>query len=101
MGIAIVRHRLFNIDVVISKALIVGAFAVFTSAVYLIVVVGIGGLVGATSNTLLSVVATAIVAIAFQPVRARARRLADRFVYGERATPYEMLASFAGRMAGS
>jgi signal transduction histidine kinase len=40
-----------------------------------------------------------VLAIAFQPVRARARRFADRLVYGKRATPYEVLAEFSDRMS--
>jgi GAF domain-containing protein len=47
----------------------------------------------------LSAVAAAIVALVFQPVRVRARRLADRVVYGRRATPYELLADFSERVA--
>ena len=43
-------------------------------------------------SPLLSAVAAAVVAVAFQPVRERARRLANRVVYGKRATPYEVLA---------
>jgi signal transduction histidine kinase len=101
IGIAILRYRLFDIDVVISKTVVIGAFAAFITAVYLVVVVGIGGLVGSGSNTLLSVIATAIVALAFQPIRTRARRLADRIVYGARATPYEVLSEFSQRVAGS
>ena len=48
----------------------------------------------------LSVVATAVVAVAFQPVRERVQRVANRLVYGARATPYEVLSDFADRMAG-
>ena len=42
-----------------------------------------------------------MVAVAFQPVREWVQRLANRLVYGRRATPYEVLADFAGRMAGA
>ena len=52
-------------------------------------------------SLLLPIVATAVVAIAFQPVRERVQRLANRLVYGKRATPYEVLAQFADRMAGT
>jgi signal transduction histidine kinase len=44
--------------------------------------------------------AAAIVALAFQPVRRRAQRLANRVVYGERATPYEVLTNLGARLAG-
>jgi signal transduction histidine kinase len=44
-------------------------------------------------------VATAIVAIGFQPVRERVQRVANRLVYGQRATPYEVLSEFSGHVA--
>ena len=56
---------------------------------------------GRRPNVVLAVVATAIVAVAFQPVRAWAQRLANRFVYGERATPYHVLSDFSDRLAGT
>ena len=98
-AVAILRYRLFDIDVVISKTLVYGALAVFVTVVYLALVVGIGALVGGSGNRALSIVATAMVAVAFQPVRHWVQRLVNRVVYGERATPYEMLSELSGRMA--
>jgi signal transduction histidine kinase len=98
IGIAILKYRLWDIDVVIRKALIVAVLAVFFTLVYAFVVGFVGALVGARSTTGLSFVAAALVAIGFQPVLARARRFADRFVYGKRATPYEVLAEFSERV---
>jgi signal transduction histidine kinase len=102
-AIAILKYRLYDIDVVINKTLVVGALAVFITLVYLAVVVGVGALVGAGGrpNAALSIAATAIVAVAFQPLRERARRFANRVVYGRRATPYEVLSEFSGRMGES
>ena len=97
-GVAILKYRLYDIDVVIRKTVVVGLMAVFISAVYAGLVIGVGALVGSGGNAALSAVAAAIVAVAFQPVRVRARRLADRLVYGKRATPYEVLSEFAERM---
>jgi signal transduction histidine kinase len=99
IGVAILKYRLYEIDVVISKAVIYGTIAVFITAVYVGLVVGVGTLVGDRGNAFLSAVAAAIVALAFQPVRQWARRLANRVVYGKRATPYEVLSGFAERMA--
>ena len=45
--------------------------------------------------------ATAIVAVAFQPVRERLQKVANRLVYGKRATPYEVLSQFSERVAES
>ncbi|MGH2703586.1 MAG: hypothetical protein ACRDJ4_00375, partial [Actinomycetota bacterium] len=90
-GIAILKHGLYDIDVVISRTLVYGALAAFITLVYVSVVVGVGRLVGAADrpNLGLSLAATAIVAVAFQPVRSRLQGLANRLVYGERLSPYE------------
>jgi signal transduction histidine kinase len=103
IGIAIFRYHLYDIDVVINKTLVYGSLAIFITGVYVAIVVGIGSLAqrGARPSLVLSIAATAVVAVAFQPVRERVQRLANRLVYGRRATPYEVLADFAGRMAGA
>jgi signal transduction histidine kinase len=95
IGIAILRHRLFDIDVVINRTVLFGLLAAFITAIYVGIVVGIGSLVGGRGNLFLSIVATAIVAVAFQPIRTRARHFANRLVYGKRATPYEVLSTFS------
>ncbi|MEV6633258.1 histidine kinase [Actinoplanes sp. NPDC051470] len=89
-GAAILRHRLYDIDPVINKSLVLGAMAALVTAGYAVVVAGVGRLVGGY-GTLLSLLATGLVAVAFEPLRTRVQRLADRLVYGRRATPYEAL----------
>jgi signal transduction histidine kinase len=106
-GIAIFKYRLYDIDVVISKTIVYGSLAAFITLVYVLIVVGIGSLgsgfgrAGSRPDLGLSILATAVVAVAFQPVRERAQRLANRLVFGQRATPYEALSEFAGRMGGT
>jgi signal transduction histidine kinase len=103
VSVAILKYRLYDIDVVISRTLVYGTLAAFITAVYVGIVVGIGSLVGSggKSNLALSIVATAIVAVAFQPVRERLQKVANRLVYGKRATPYEVLSQFSQRVAES
>ena len=98
IGVSVLRYRLFDLDVVINKALLVGALAVFITVVYVAIVVGVGTLVGSQASPFLSAVAAAVVALAFQPLRRRAQRIADRLVYGRRATPYEVLSEFSERV---
>jgi signal transduction histidine kinase len=95
IGIAILQYRLYDIDVVIRKTLVVGVLAAFIGVVYVAVVVGLGSF---ADSPALRIAATALVAVAFQPVRDRANRWANRLVYGARATPYEVLARFGDRV---
>jgi signal transduction histidine kinase len=92
-----------RIDVVISKTLVYAVLAGFITAVYVLLVVGIGSLDGSGGrpNLGLSIVATALVAVAFQPVRERAQRLANRLVYGRKATPYQALAQLSEQIGGA
>jgi class 3 adenylate cyclase len=101
IGIAVLKYRLYAIDIVISRTVLFVAMAAFISAVYVVLVVGIGSLVGKSggTNVFLSVTATALVAIAFEPVRRRAQRLANRLAYGNRAAPYDVLSGFSKRLA--
>jgi signal transduction histidine kinase len=101
IAVAILKYRLYDIDLVINKAVVFGALAAFFTGVYVAVVVGIGAMVGSRANTLLTVVAAVLIAVAFQPVRERARHLANRLVYGKRATPYEVLSEFSERMTAA
>ena len=100
-ALAILKYGLYEIDVVISRTLVYGSLAAFITAVYVGIVVGIGSLIGGGGkpNLVLSIVATAVVAVGFQPVRDRVQKLANRLVYGKRATPYEVLSEFSERVA--
>jgi len=104
IGLAILRYRLYDIDVVINKTLVYGALAAFITAIYVGIVVGLGALLGGTDeepNLGLSIVATALIALAFQPFKENVQKVANRMVYGNRSTPYEVLADFSARMVGS
>ena len=98
-GIAILKHRLYEVDVVIRRTLIFGTLAVFITVVYVAVVVLIG--TQATDSLVPSLIATTIVAALFQPIRRRVTRLANRLVFGKRAEPYEVLARFSDRVGAA
>ena len=100
MAIAILRHRLYDIDVIISRAVVYGLLSAAATGVYAGIVLGIGTFVGHRSGPLLTIAAAVTIALLFQPLRHRAQLLANRLVYGQRATPYQALSDFAGDMAG-
>ncbi len=99
--VAILRYRLYGIDVVISRTLTYAVLAGFITGVYALLVVVVGSAIGAgdEQNLALSIVAVAVVAITFEPLRNRVQRAANRLVYGERATPYDVLAQATRRLA--
>jgi signal transduction histidine kinase len=100
MAIAILKHRLYDIDVIISRAVVYGLLSAAATGVYAGIVLGIGTFVGHRSGPLLTIAAAVTIALLFQPLRHRAQLLANRLVYGQRATPYQALSDFAGDMAG-
>lgn len=99
IAFGVLKYRLYDIDIVINKAVVYGAIAVFITGVYLAVAIGIGSAIGSASDPVMSALAAAIVALAFQPVRRRAQHLANVLVYGKRATPYEVLSDLSTRFA--
>jgi signal transduction histidine kinase len=98
VAIAVLRHRLYDIDVIINRAVLLAVATAFVSVGYVTLVVLVGGNAHGFWPSLL---ATALVSLAFQPLRSRAVHLADRFAYGPRAVPYEALADFSRRLGDS
>jgi signal transduction histidine kinase len=101
IGIAVLRHRLYDVDLAISRTLAYGWLAVLVTAIYVALVVGVGSVVGhpAGPDLVLSLVATIVVALVSLPLRSRLQELANRLVYGRRQAPYESLAGFTRRLA--
>ena len=101
--VGILRYRLWDIDVLVNRALVYGALAGFIGIVYVAVVVTLGAALGTGDGpgAVASIAATALVAVAIEPVRERLVRLANRLVYGQRASPAELLTGFTDRLAES
>ena len=100
IAVAILKYGLYQIDVIINRAVSYGLLSAALTAVYAGIVVGIGTLAGYAGGPVLTVAAAVAVSVLFHPVRQRATLLANRFVYGKRASPYQVLADFAQDMAG-
>ncbi len=95
-AVAILRHQLFDIDLIINRALVLGLAALIVATGYVVLVVALGSALGAWAEGFwLSLLAFVVVAMGFQPLRRRVLRLADRVAYGRRAVPYEALAAFS------
>jgi signal transduction histidine kinase len=92
IGIAIINHRLFDIDVILNRTLVWLAMTIAVTGTYIGVVIGIGTLIGSERSLFLSLLATGLVAVGFQPLRQRVQRGTNRFLFGDRDEPYAVLA---------
>jgi signal transduction histidine kinase len=97
-GIAILRTRLWDIDGILHRALMYAALSACVIGLYMLVVVGIGSLLQTQGNILLSLLATGLIALLFQPLRQRLQRLVNRLLYGERDDPYTVLVRLSRRL---
>jgi len=92
LGIAILHHRLFDIDVVFNRTVAWLVMTIAVTGTYIGVVLGVGSLIGSRSSLVLSLVATGIVAVGFQPLHLRVQRVTSRLLFGDRDDPYTALA---------
>jgi signal transduction histidine kinase len=91
-AIAVLRYRLYDLDLVVKKTAIYSIVAIALTALYLAL------LGGATLVGLGPIPAGVVFLLTFTFARNRARKIADRIVYGKRATPFEVLSEFSERV---
>lgn len=91
IGVAILRHQLFDIDLIIRRALVYGVLSAGVVAAYIGIVGSLGALFNTGASLPTSLIATGAVALLFAPVRDRVQRGANRLVYGDRNDPYAVL----------
>ena len=96
--IAILRYNLYDIDVVINRTLVYGALTACIVGIYVFAVVALGALFQARGNLAVSLLATGLVAVAFQPLRGRLQRGVNRLMYGERDDPYAVVSRLGRRL---
>src|SRR6266568_2560795 len=102
IGIAVLRYRLYEIDILLNRAVLYGTLTAGMAGVYLAVVVAaqslrsVFGLKG--SSIPVQVIATVLAASALWPLHDRVQRRVDRLFYGDRGVPYEALARLGRRV---
>jgi signal transduction histidine kinase len=99
IGIAVTRHRLYEIDILLNRAALYGLLTAGVAAVYLAVVVIAHSLFGVQGRGLpVQIIATVLAAAALWPLHDRVQRRVDRLFYGDRGVPYEALARLGRRV---
>ena len=99
--IAILRYRLWNIDVVINRTLVYGGMTLGVVLVYVLAVGGLGLIFQTSGNLVISLIVTGLIAVAFNPVRERLQRGVNRLMYGQRDDPYAVLSTVSRQLQRS
>jgi len=98
IGIAILRHQLYDIDIIINRTLVYGILTASIAGLYVLVVVSLGTLFQAQGNLVISLFATGLIAVLFHPLRSRLQHGVNRLMYGERDDPYAVLSRLGRRL---
>jgi two-component system, NarL family, sensor kinase len=97
-SIAILRYRLYDINLVINRTLVYGALTVGVVVIYILIVTALGSLFRAQGNPLIALFATGLIAVLFQPSRQRLQSGVDRLFYGQRDDPLAALSQLGNRL---
>jgi hypothetical protein len=102
IGIAMLRYRLYDIDLVIRRTIVYGAVSLLLAATYVAAVVLLQSLLRpVTTGSDVAVAGSTLLVVAlFQPIRARVRAVVDRRFYRERYDAARTLDAFAQRLRG-
>jgi signal transduction histidine kinase len=98
LAIAILRYRLWDIDIIINRTLVYGALSASVVGLYALLVSGLGSFLPTRKNFVTSLVATGLIAVLFTALRVRLQRGVNRLMYGERDDPYAVLSRLGRRL---
>lgn len=98
IGIAILRYRLWDINILINRTIVYAILTICIVALYVLVIGSLSTLFQVKGNLLISLIATGIVAVLFQPLRNRLQQSVNRLMYGERDDPYAVLSRLGKRL---
>jgi signal transduction histidine kinase len=91
LGVAILRHRLYDLDLVVRRTVAYAVVSALVAGLYLAVVAVVEAAVGRDATRADHVVAAVVAAATFQPLRQLVQRSVDSVFYGDRVRPYEAM----------
>ncbi len=98
---AILRYRLFDIDLVLNRTLVYGMLTAITIGIYVVLVSTLSARLPTGNNQLALFLGTGVVAVLFQPLRERLQRGVNRLMYGKRDDPYAVLSHLGQQLGGT
>lgn len=99
--IAVVRHELLDIRLVVSRSLLYGALTIGVICAYIGLVTFVQSLLGPLPELLGPALVTVTLAVAFEPARRLLQRMVDRTLYGDRHDPVRAVSRIGERLAGT
>ena len=96
--VAVLRYRLFDVDVIVNRAVVYTLLSGVIILGYVLLVGGVGALLQDENNVVLSLIAIGLAAVLFQPLRQRLQREVNRMLYGATSDPYEVLSQLGRRL---
>jgi signal transduction histidine kinase len=99
IGLAVLKYRLYDLDLVVKKTVLYSLVALALVGLFVVAAILLGS--AFIDAHPIAIVAAIAIGLATWPAVRMARRVADRIVYGRRATPYEVLSEFSHRVGGS
>ena len=100
LGFGVLKFRLYDLDLVINRTIVYGILTVIVVVSYVGVVLGVGAVLP-IQETVLALVVTAVVAIAFAPLRSMVQTSVNRLMFGQRDDPYAVLVKTGQLLARS
>jgi signal transduction histidine kinase len=97
-SVAILKYRLYDIDILVNRTLVYGALTAITMGIYILVVGYLGELLQVQNSSTIPFIATGLVAVMFQPMRQRLQSVVNRMMYGERDDPFSVISQLNSKM---
>jgi signal transduction histidine kinase len=98
IALAVLQHRIWDIDIVVNRTIVYGTLTTCIIALYTVVFSWLGAALRAYSPFVVSLIATGLILIAFQPLRDWLQRRVNRLLYGHRDEPYQVLTRLGRRL---
>lgn len=97
-GLAILRDRFWDIDLIINRTLVYGILTACVVGLYVLIPISLGALFQAQGHPIVSLFAAILIAVFFQPLKDRLQHAVNHLMFGERDDPYTVLSHLGQRL---